>query len=335
MSNDLGESLQAKTDVIIKRWIEQIREDREIESAENLAYKSVRDSLPIILEALATILSNPMSERSQKIADSSWEHGIVRAEQGYDIAEIVKEYSLLRKTIFAVLKPDLSNGSGTEILGNIETIDSIIDRVVSLSLESYLEVRLQELEEVRSQLILTNQELSRLVETQREDLSHLAHELKSPLTSIMGFSKLLLQQQQKATGVQDASLNLKFTKRVISSGKQLLHLINNTLEISRYEAGKMKLNLESIDPRSLFTVVIEAFEPAAREKNLEIIFNCDRAPQQIQSDPLRLQQIITNLVSNAIRYTETGTIRITCQTIDGGRWTLIIADTGIGIDPDI
>lgn len=335
MSNDLGESLQAKTDVIIKRWIEQIREDREIESAENLAYKSVRDSLPIILEALATILSNPMSERSQKIADSSWEHGIVRAEQGYDIAEIVKEYSLLRKTIFAVLKPDLSNGSGTEILGNIETIDSIIDRVVSLSLESYLEVRLQELEEVRSQLILTNQELSRLVETQREDLSHLAHELKSPLTSIMGFSKLLLQQQQKATGVQDASLNLKFTKRVISSGKQLLHLINNTLEISRYEAGKMKLNLELIDPRSLFTIVIEAFEPAAREKNLEIIFNCDRAPQQIQSDPLRLQQIITNLVSNAIRYTETGTIRITCQTIDGGRWTLIIADTGIGIDPDI
>ena len=108
MSNDIGKSLQAKTDIIIKSWIEQIREDRDLESAESLAYKSVRNSLPIILKALATILSNSKKERSHKIVDSSWEHGIVRAEQGYDVAEIIKEYSLLRKTIITVLKPDLS-----------------------------------------------------------------------------------------------------------------------------------------------------------------------------------------------------------------------------------
>ena len=336
MSKDIGKSLQDKTDTIIKGWIEYIREDRDIKSSKSLAYKSVRNSLPIILKALATLLSDAISDRSQDIEDSSWEHGLVRAEQGYDVAEIVKEYGLLRNIIFAALKPDLLTGSGEEILQNIELIDSVIDRVVSLSLESYVKVRLQELEEVRSQLLLTNQELTRLVETQREDISSLAHELKSPLNSIMGFSTLLLQQQQKATPAEDSSLNLTFTKKVINSGKQLLRLINDTLEMSRYEAGKMELNLETIDLRSL-SVIIEAFDPSAKQKNLEIIFNCDRAPQQILSDPLRLQQIVTNLVSNAIRYTESGTISLTCHTSDRDRdrWTLIVADTGIGISPDI
>ena len=168
MSKDIGKSLQAKTDTIIKSWIEFIREDEEIESSKSLAYKSVRDSIPTILEALATLLSDLIDNKSQKIENNSWEHGIVRAEQGYDIAEIVREYSLLRKIIFTTLKPDLLTGSGEEILQNIETIDSVIERVVSLSLESYVEVGLRELQEVRSQLRLTDRELSRLVETQRE-----------------------------------------------------------------------------------------------------------------------------------------------------------------------
>ncbi len=345
MSKDIGKSLQDKTDTIIKSWVESIREDRDIESSKSLGYKSVRNSLPIILKALATLLSDAIRDRPQDIESSGWEHGLVRAEQGYDVAEIVREYSLLRNIIFAALKPDLLTGSSSEILQNIETIDSVIDRVVSLSLESYVEARFQVLEEVRSQLLLTNQELTRLVETQREDLSHLAHELKSPLNSIMGFSTLLLQQQQKDT-LANSSLNLTFTKKVINSSKQLLRLINDTLEMSRYEAGKMKLNLETIDVRSLVSGIIEVFEPSAKQKNLEIIFNCnlgedsvlrDLTPQQIISDPLRLKQIITNLVSNAIRYTESGTISITCQTLDranttlGDRWTLIVADTGIGI----
>lgn len=334
MSKDIGKSLKDKTDTIIKSWIEYIREDRDIESSKSLAYKSVRNSLPIILKALATLFSNAMSERPQDIEDSGWEHGLVRAEQGYDIAEIVREYSLLRSIIFAALKPDLLTGSGEEILQNIELIDSVIDRVVSLSLESYVKVRLQELEQVRSQLILNNQELTRLVETQREDLSYLAHELKSPLNSIMGFSTLLLQQQ-KATPSEEPSLNLQFTEKVISNGKQLLRLINDTLEMSRYEAGKIELNWEIVELRSLIASVVETFEPSTKQKNLKIEVMSDRAPQQILSDPLRLKQIITNLVSNAIRYTESGTISITCQTIDRERWTLIIADTGIGISPDI
>lgn len=334
MSKDLGKTLLAKTDTIIESWIESIREDVEIESAKGLAYTSVRDSIPLVMEALATLLSQSLNDRAQKLKDNSWEHGIVRAEQGYDIAEIVREYGLLRRIILTVLKPDLLANSGDEILSTIELIDSVIDHVITLSLESYVETRLKELEQVRGQLLLTNQELTRLVATQKEDISHLAHELKTPLNSIMGFSDLLLQQQQKVTQSKDTSLSLQLTQKVVTNGKQLLRLINDILEISRYEAGKISLNLQSIDVRSLIRSVTETLRISAEQKNLEIILNCDHAPEKILTDPLRLQQVVTNLISNAIRYTDSGTITVTCFADDNQQWSLVVNDTGIGVAPE-
>ena len=334
MSKDIGKSLLAKTDIIIEGWIAAIREDSNIETSKSLAYKSVRDSIPIVVNALATQLSQSFDSEHQKLEDKSWEHGVVRAEQGYDVAEIVREYSLLRQTIFTVLKSDLLANSGAEILQAIESIDSVIDRAISLSLESYLEMRLQEFDQVRSQLILTNQELTRLVATQKEEVSHMAHELKTPLNAIMGFSSLLLQQQKKAASGNEASLSLQMTEKVIKNSRHLLGLINDILEISRHETGNIPLNIQSCDVRSQVSLVVETLSITAEQKNLEIILDCDRAPQQVQTDPLRLKQIVTNLLSNAIRYTESGTITITCSSDGGDRWSLIVADTGIGLSPE-
>ncbi len=335
MSKDLGKSLLAKADAIIEDWIAAIRDNVEdIESSRGLAYKSVRNSIPLVLEALATLLSQSLTSETQKLEDKGLKHGIVRAEQGYDITEILLEYGLLRKVIFTVLKPDLLLLSGDEILETVELIDSIIDQVISLSLESYVEARLKELQNLQSQLILNNQELTRLVAMQKESVSHLAHELKSPLNSIMGFSSILLKQQRKISQREDTSLNLQLTEKVIRNSRQLLRLINDTLEISRYEAGKVPLSLEWVDVRSRIQMVVEAIEPTAREKNLEVILKCDSAPEQVLTDPLRLQQIITNLVSNAIRYTELGTVTITCQTNDNDQWSIIVTDTGIGISQE-
>ena len=334
MSEDIGKALLAKSEVIIESWIASIRDDLDIESARGLAYQSVRDSIPLVLQALATLLSASLSDDTQKLDDNGLEHGIVRAEQGYDIAEIMREYGLLREIVLTTLEPDLSTGSVKKALQTAKLIDSVIDRVVSLSLKSFVEVRLRELEQLQTQLILTNQELTRLVATQKEDLSHLAHELKSPLNSIMGFTQLLLRQQKQITQGQDTSLNLKLTEKVMSNSKQLLRLINNTLDLSRYQSGKMQINIESIDLKSLITMVTESLEPLAKEKELEIITVCDRAPQEIFSDSLKLRQIITNLVSNAIRYTKLGTITVICQTEERERWSIMVVDTGIGLSSE-
>lgn len=333
VGKDIGKALLAKTDAIVESWIDSIREDIDIESAKGLAHKSVRNSIPLVIEALASLLSQSLENSPQKLDEKGFKHGSVRAEQGYDVAEIVKEYGLLREVILTVLEPELLTYSVKQVLDSVKRINFLIDRVIALSLESFVQARLKELEQLQGQLLLTNQELTRLVAAQKEDLSHLAHELKSPLSSIMGFSSLLLQRQQKIEQ-EDITLNLKLTEKVIKNGKQLLRLINDTLEISRYESGKIKLNLESADVRSLITVVKEALEPSAKQKNLEIVINCDRAPDLVQTDPLRLQQIVTNLISNAIRYSESGKITINCETKNDRQWYIAIADTGVGISPE-
>ncbi len=331
MSEDIGKVLLTKSELIIESWIVSIRDDLDIESAKGLAYQSVRNSIPLVLKALATLLSSSLTDKPEELEDKSLQHGIVRAEQGYDIAEIMREYGLLREIILSVLEPDLIAYSVFEALSIAKLINSVIDRIIAFSLESFVKVRLRELEQLHAQLILTNQELTRLVDAQKEDLSHMAHELKTPLTSIMGFSELLLKQQKKMTKGEDMSLNLKLTQRVMSNSKQLLRLINDTLEISRYESGKIQLNIESVNVKTLITTVTEAFEPSAKEKELEIITVCEGAPQFVFTDRIKLRQIITNLISNAIRYTESGTITVICQTNENHRWSIMVVDTGIGL----
>jgi signal transduction histidine kinase len=182
-------------------------------------------------------------------------------------------------------------------------------------------------------MILTNQELNRLVNASQENLSHLAHELKTPLTSIIGYSELFLRQQRQ-TQVKDSMQNLEHVERVLRNGRQLLRLINDSLELSRCEAGQLHLQLVRVDVRSVLQSAMEMIQPLAVSRGLELKVVCDNAPNQILIDPLRLQQILTNLGSNAIRYTEAGCVMIVCQTLSDRQWLLAVSDTGVGIAPE-
>ncbi|WP_036479871.1 sensor histidine kinase [Myxosarcina sp. GI1] len=329
---DIGSELLAKKETILDNWIDAVRRDAEIDSAKSLAYQSVKDSLPFILEAIASLLNkNRDDDKPQQIERESLEHGLTRAEQGYDAAEIVREYRLLRQVIFTVLEPALLTGSGREVLETVKTIDTVLDKVIAISLESYVEARVNEVKQVQNQLMLTNQELTRLVESQKDNLSHLAHELKNPLNAIVSFSTLLLQQQQKSTQEPGNTLNLQTIERVLNNGQQLLRLINNALEVSRYESDRIELNLKPVEVKTLIQDITNALETSIGDKEIEVILDCANAPETIISDPLRLRQIISNLVSNALRYTERGKIEITCSQPDESCWVFSVSDTGRGI----
>ncbi|MEO1295602.1 MAG: RsbRD N-terminal domain-containing protein, partial [Cyanobacteria bacterium J06636_16] len=96
---DLGQALGAKVETVTAAWIRAVSHDSAIESAKQLAYEAVRDSLPEVLEELASILSRCESGDPEELEDSSLKHGFVRAQQGYDTAEMVREYRLLRQVL--------------------------------------------------------------------------------------------------------------------------------------------------------------------------------------------------------------------------------------------
>jgi hypothetical protein len=332
---DLGTALEEKLEQVIEQWIRAVHQDKNIESARQLAYEAVRNSLPEVLQEMAALFSRYQAGDLEELEDKSLYHGFVRAQQGYDTAEIVREYRLLRQVILSALEPDLLTGSPRESLRAVRIIDSVLDEIITASLESYIEARLTEVSQMQGQLILTNQELARLVQTQKENLSFMAHELKNPLNTIIGHSSVLLQKQRKKNKEKDTTTNLTQLEMVLRNGRMLLQIINNTLEISRYDQNQFELNLVSTPVNQLIQEIIEdGLEPLALEKGLDLNIDVSQAPESVMTDPLRLQQLVINLVSNAIRYTNQGGVSVTCRQIDADNWEIAVIDTGVGIAPD-
>ncbi|MEH1783174.1 MAG: HAMP domain-containing sensor histidine kinase [Nostoc sp.] len=346
---DFSQLLAEKTDIILDKWILAVRKDRRIESADDLSYTAVKDHIPDVLKAMVTVLSKSQDNDIQSMVNASFQHGAIRAEQGFDPAEIAREYHLLRTVIFDALQADLLEGTPVEIIRSMRLIDAIVDEAIARCFKSYVEERLRELKQLQLSLTLHNEELTRLISANQEYLSQLAHELKHPLTSIIGYSDLFLRQQRRKTEIKDNYTNLEHIERVLRNGRQLLHLINDVLELSRYEAGQIKIQLAPTDVCELIDNVCEMLEPLAAGKNLQIVVDCDglsatryananakgeRTPEKPLTDSFQLQQIVTNLISNAIRYTESGTIIIMCQVLENQRWAIAVSDTGVGIAPE-
>ncbi|HLO49066.1 MAG TPA: HAMP domain-containing sensor histidine kinase [Kamptonema sp.] len=331
---DFSSVLVNKIDIIIEKWIVAVRSDEQMESVKELTYSAVRDGLPVVLQAIATMLSESQESDVHTLVQNSLEHGTLRAKQGYDAEEIAREYRLLRWAIFSSLEVDLLKGTAAEVNRAYRLIDTALDEVIARCFKSYTQERMREVEELQNQLRFTNQELTRLLRASQDNISLLAHELKTPLTSIIGYSDLFLRQQNQQNQQNNFSPNLGHIEKILRSGRQLLRMINDALEISRYEAGIIRLQPSTIHLCTLINSVVEMVEPLARAKELKIVVDCDRAPQQVSTDYLRLQQIVTNLIGNAIRYTEYGIITVKSQQLPSNEWSIIVTDTGIGIAPE-
>ncbi|BAC90199.1 sensor histidine kinase [Gloeobacter violaceus] len=331
---DFSKLLADRSDAIIEQWIAAVRSDRRISSDDGLPYSAVRNSLPDVLRAMVTVLSQTEKSDTGLLVSKSLVHGSLRASQGFNPAEIAQEYRLLRRVIFTVLDGEMTRGSITGVVRAVHLINEVVDEAIASCFQSYVDERLRELAQLQSQLLLTNQELGRLVRAHQDNLSVLAHELKTPLNSIIGYANLFLRTGRTRTDIGDTLPDFEHIERVVRNGTRLLHLINDALEFSRSEAGQTRLHLEAVALRPTVEEVVETIRPLAAAQGLEVSLDCGLAPQTVASDSMRLQQILTNLLSNAVRYTPSGSVRVECKAVDDRHWSVAVSDTGLGIAPE-
>ena len=183
------------------------------------------------------------------------------------------------------------------------------------------------LEEQRSRIARTARELQRASELKDRFLASVSHELRTPMTVILGFTGALLRGGQgQLTAQQKESL-----ERVQRNARMLLRLINDVLDISKIEAGKMEVSPQPVDVTTLLRQVQTDFSEAASRKGLKLETSVAPGLGSVTSDPARLTQLLGNLVGNALKFTDEGTIAVRAEPRGEERWALIVADTGIGI----
>jgi protein-histidine pros-kinase len=171
-----------------------------------------------------------------------------------------------------------------------------------------------------------NTELQVATRHKSEFLANMSHELRTPLNAILGFSELLLDD---TTGKYDSSKRHKFLDEISKSGRHLLALINDILDLSKVEAGRMTLEIETVSISSAVDDVLNTIEPLAAKKHLVVSTDADAG--QIEADAGKLKQMLLNLASNAVKFTpEGGLVTIKARRL-AEAVEISVADTGIGI----
>ena len=193
---------------------------------------------------------------------------------------------------------------------------------------SILESQRDELQ--RAQLALTERaaELARSNQYKSEFLANMSHELRTPLNSSLILAKLLADNKPGTLNEEQ----VKFAQTIFGAGNDLLALINDILDLSKIEAGKVEVQPESLIIASLVETLSRGFEPLARERRLSFTYTVEPgAPERLETDPQRLGQILKNLLSNAFKFTQEGAVSLRVAAAPGGQVTFAVQDSGIGI----
>ena len=301
-------------------------------------YDSKESTLRLVGEASYL---NPSIKLSQRMIPDAINPAVLHAMQ---TRELVAESELLDRSIATVVHMPLL--ARDEVVGvisilsvageKVSTRESDLLRAVSYQIGTAVQnVRLVEsVREHESELEAKNDQLEKVVERLRaadkmksEFLANTSHELRTPLNSIIGFLNLIIDDL-----CVDEAERKDLLKHALASSERLLDLINDVLDLSRIEAGRLEVEMEEVMLWSVLSDVIETLGLQAREKGLDLNV-VEVGPEiAVQADSTRLRQVLLNVISNAIKFTQEGSVSVSVSTSAGSPYVEIeVRDTGIGI----
>ncbi|QIB50009.1 response regulator [Pseudomonas sp. OIL-1] len=194
-----------------------------------------------------------------------------------------------------------------------------------------LEGQRDELEKANVAIQLKAQEVEQASRYKSDFLANMSHELRTPLNSSLILAKLLADNSEDNLTPEQ----VKYAQTIQSSGNDLLNLINDILDLSKIEAGHVEIQPETVSTERMVNSLRHLFDPLANDKGLAFSLEVAAdAPPSIETDPQRLEQVLKNLIANAIKFTDKGSVTLTLRSLSDDQIAISVIDTGIGIADD-
>ena len=216
-----------------------------------------------------------------------------------------------------------------EIIGGITILEDITVRTLAEQELSKYRDHLEELVNQRTaELEASRNEAERLSKVKSEFLANMSHEIRTPLNGVLGMAQIGYRNSEGRQKTRDTFA------RIIESGKLLLGVINDILDFSKLEAGKLQIDLAPVEIRRLLESAVDIVQDRMRLKGLTVTVKlAPDLPLRCQTDSLRVQQVLLNLLSNALKFTERGSVTLEAMR-QGDRLVLKVVDTGIGMSQE-
>ena len=325
-------------DQLLRTVVEETQKGFGVYHAQIYVYE--KDLEALVLSASSGDAGEKLMAKGHAIpmtAEHSLVAGVARSREEVIVGDVASEPDFLPNELLPDTRSEIALPMivGDRLLGVFDVQDSRLNRFsqlerqILMTLTSQVAVALQNARLYLEQAE-TVERLRELDHLKSDFLANMSHELRTPLNSIMGFTDvILLGLDGPVTDQMENDLKL-----VEKNGKHLLSLINNVLDMSKIEAGRMTLSLEKFDLQSLIEEATDIVGPMAREKSLALELEMqDGETVELQADRVRMRQVMINVLGNAVKFTETGSVKVTVRKSDGSV-RIEVKDTGLGIPPN-
>jgi signal transduction histidine kinase len=307
---ELSAALRARVGPILERFRALVREI--LPSADELTFSELIDHLPVTLEDMADAIAASSARRTGQFLVDSKEHGSCRYHQSYNLSELLVEYSILRTVIVEEVTGAMKRPlTVDELSGLIAGIDAAARRAVGTFVAHQ------------------QREIQSSAEAQSKYLAFLSHDLRGSLNGILLMLEVLKRELTGST-FQNSLEDLDLMRRSILD---TVGTMDRFLHAEKFRRGKVDVKLGEVNLSVLLPEVVSQVSPQAKSKGVSMSIDSSRCPH-IVSDRDLLLLIVQNLVSNAVKYSTGGNVRITAALTPAGGCRLSVEDEGPGITPE-